>query len=285
MKRDIGRMMMAMASASILCSQLVHAEATTIVAIQSDVSPENEQVVVLEISDAPDPILPYMPEQILDRDDPTDSQASVLFEPGMRGPLAMWTRDVGSDTFLFWSEFASGSWSVPVPVSTDLVSPGQFAADWDRDTGQLHLVYRMNQGGIPKVVHRSAPAAGLWSMARVVSQPGSDPAWPAVVFHEERLLVAYLEGESSPVVTLSEEQGEAWAHVVIGAPQFSVDGRVRLQSNGDRLWISWVDSVSELAWRRFEGTSWSSVDTEPYSDVVDREVYAPTRIRRSAMAP
>jgi hypothetical protein len=139
------------------------------------------------------------------------------------------------------------------------------------------------------VVRRHLNATGTWTAARVQSTSLEGSRRPSVAFDGVRPWMAYeadaagggtrleakvIEDDPAPFVTAK----------IVGTTSNTGTTDVLIQAESGRLWVSWVDSSTQVGWSRYDyGTAtWGTPAYESYAS--DSVAAARGRIRSTVLA-
>lgn len=160
----------------------------------------------------------------------------------------------------------SDSGSSDLAPRIDIKSDGETWVVWWRDSATDEVVYRVKDY-----------EAGTWSSEGRISGEGESGRHPSITHNGSRTWVTYETDTISGT-------GVAVASTVDGAEPFptativatttstgSPDVLVRAESNS--VWVSWVDSATEVGWSEYDASSgqWSAPSYESYASTTVKQ--------------
>lgn len=176
----------------------------------------------------------------------------------------------GHDLEIRWSERIGGSWVNELVLSDNTVDDScpQLAFD---ATGATAVVWR-EAGSKGRVIYRARKSvAGVWSWQSppvLVSDGVNDASRPSVAFVEGQPWVAWHELTSAGLAKIVVANGadglEPWPSVFaqfeLGTTAFAGPHSVQVFREAGHLWITWVQSATELRFRERDPASgtWAS---------------------------
>ena len=144
--------------------------------------------------------------------------------------------------------------------------------------------------GIDQVlVRKRVQATGAWAPERVQSGSGEDSRHPSVVFDGSHAWIAYeTTGTGGATILkakhIDDDPAPFLATIAVATSSYPGPLRALIQAESGHLWLSWVDSETQVGWCRYEFVSgtWAAPAFESYaSDSVED---ARERIRSSVLA-
>jgi hypothetical protein len=139
------------------------------------------------------------------------------------------------------------------------------------------------------VVRRHISATGAWTGARVQSTSIEGSRRPSVAFDGSRPWIAYEADGSSggtrvEAKVIEDDPAPFVTATVVGTSSNSGATDVLIQAESGRLWLSWVDSATQVGWSRYNtGTgTWGAPSYESYAS--DSVTAARGRIRSTVLA-
>ena len=139
------------------------------------------------------------------------------------------------------------------------------------------------------IVRRRISASGTWTPERVQSAPTEGSRNPSIAFDGSDPWLAYESdavdgGTMIQAKAIDDDPNPFVAAVAIARTDFKGTIDTLLQAESGHLWVSWVDSATQLGWSKYDyatGT-WSVPEFESYAaDSVDA---ARLRIRSTVLA-
>jgi len=115
-------------------------------------------------------------------------------------------------------------------------------------------------------------STGTWNAEAVISESDEDSRYPELVHHASTTWVAFEaedgSGDTIIAVTGVIDSPEPFGtRVAIASTDFSGELDVQIQTASGHLWVTWVDSASEVGWSEYDPVSgtWDSPDYEDYT--------------------
>jgi hypothetical protein len=218
----------------------------------------------------------YIPQE--DKTDGASESAApppvVQFNPVSGYPIAVWTAGAATDDAgpsdrgadVLFTHFRVGGWSEPVLLAEGGADPSLAI---DPVSGRVHLVFWTPADG-GAVWHRQAPAdLSSWSAPVRVSDRREAAARPVLLHHGGKLSIAYERhlvglGSSPREIVLAEREGTGFVRTALALTSHEGRTWVRLDSDGDRLLVRWVNAEHQAGWilRGDDGT-WGTVQFVP----------------------
>jgi hypothetical protein len=118
---------------------------------------------------------------------------------------------------------------------------------------------------------KRANSTGAWSGEVAVSDPEDDSRSPEIVAHGGAIWLAYEidDGSTVSIVVASViDSPEPIPQITpLGSTSYSGNLDLMLHSEDGHLWLSWVDSSTEVGWSEFDAASetWGFEEFESYS--------------------
>jgi hypothetical protein len=137
------------------------------------------------------------------------------------------------------------------------------------------------------VVRKKTYSNGTWSDEGQISQSDESSRKPVIVHDGTRPWVAFevtATGGRNIAVVMGSDSPTPWpTRDIVGSTTYSQDLDLTLSSESGKLWITWIDSSSNVAWVQFDYTNqtWSSAATESYTS--DSVIAARGRIRTTVL--
>ena len=120
------------------------------------------------------------------------------------------------------------------------------------------------------LIRRRHFAAGIWDAERVISTGDESSRNPAVTYDGTDAWVVYevdAPGGNTGVVVriVIDEPDPVGVQVVLAETDFDTPD-VKIHSEQGQLWVTWVDSVTEVGWSRYDyqNETWSLPSFESY---------------------
>lgn len=139
------------------------------------------------------------------------------------------------------------------------------------------------------LVRRRIYATGAWSAERVQSVSGESSRHPSVAFDGSHAWIGYeATGTGGATIlkakAIDDDPAPFLTATVVATTSYTGATQSHIQSESGHLWLSWVDSETEVGWCRYDaGTAtWSAPAFESYAD--DTVEDARARIRSSILA-
>jgi hypothetical protein len=129
---------------------------------------------------------------------------------------------------------------------------------------------------------------GTWSSERLLSDATEPSSFPVVAHDGIRAWVAFEIDDGADtgiaVNAIVDEPDPLSLRTLIATTSHGPDRDLQLHHDAGNLWVSWIDSTTEIGWSEFDHVlgEWSAVERESYvADTVDE---ARTRIRNAVLA-
>jgi hypothetical protein len=139
------------------------------------------------------------------------------------------------------------------------------------------------------IVRKRSNATGAWTAARAQSAALDGSRHPSVAFDGTRPWIAFEDdvvggGTRLEAKVIEDDPAPFVTATVVGTTSNTGATDVLIQAESGRLWLSWVDSATQVGWSRYDyGTSmWSAPAFESYAS--DSVAAARGRIRSSVLA-
>ncbi|MCP3982509.1 MAG: hypothetical protein GY716_24680 [bacterium] len=148
-----------------------------------------------------------------------------------------------------------------------------WVAWWRKDAGPSNSV----------LIRKRDHATGVWDDELVLSLDGEDSRSPAVAHDGNHAWVAYeIHGAVDTEIGVSiiiDQPDPVGIRAIVGGTGFSGLRDLRAHAASGHLWVSWVDSATEVAWVEYDYAEeqWSDASDEDYDADSVRE--ARRRIR------
>ncbi|RMG44444.1 MAG: hypothetical protein D6718_10095 [Acidobacteria bacterium] len=160
-------------------------------------------------------------------------------------------------------------------------------------SGETYVVW-WEEGAVPQVRYRRRGGSpDSWSAENRIGEPGEPAINPEIAWDGTSMWVAYeidLSGGGAGSILIAASGGGDSAdpfpdRSIIGTTHYTGDRDTMIDSEAGEVWVSWVDSDSQLGWSRYDRTlgSWTPVAYEPY-DGPDGIAAARERIREQVLA-
>jgi hypothetical protein len=113
---------------------------------------------------------------------------------------------------------------------------------------------------------------GSWSGETLVSDPEVDSRNPEIVHLGTTTWVAYESpsGSSTSVIaTIITDESEPLGQQVVATTSYGGDVDVAINAEAGHVWVTWVDSASNIGWSEYEAATetWESTQLESYVGV------------------
>ncbi len=138
------------------------------------------------------------------------------------------------------------------------------------DDGDVWVVW-WRDSATDEIVFRRRPHGSTWDAEEVISESGESSRNPSIVRDGSDVFVAYEydSGSDTAIALLKDE----WApdpfglRLTLDTTSYSGDVDVLLFSESGNVWVTWVDSASDVAWSEYDAAtdSWSLTTLESYS--------------------
>jgi hypothetical protein len=117
---------------------------------------------------------------------------------------------------------------------------------------------------------RKRAHGGAWAPERLVSDPSQSSKKPHIVHDGATAWVAYehVSGSGTGIAVGKVIDGpDPILPVTIATTSFAGAAEVRVHTASGRVWVTWVDSGTEVGWSAYdaEGSTWSAPETESYA--------------------
>lgn len=127
-------------------------------------------------------------------------------------------------------------------------------------------------GTTPQVfIIKKTYTTGIWSTEVSISETAEDSSQPELVHDGTNLWIAYEidnTGDRSIAVSIIGDEPEpVGSRIVLGTTGFSNDLDVLPHAVSGHLWVTWVDSTSDVGWSEYDYSTdtWTVVSYESYS--------------------
>ncbi len=137
------------------------------------------------------------------------------------------------------------------------------------------------------MIRKRTHQTGTWSEPRIVSGIDESGAHPRIASDGSRPWVAYLaasvEGTAIEVLQIIDDGPDPFGPAGVAVTGYSGDVDLQLTAEGGQLWVTWIDSESEVGWCRYDRESgrWGSPQHETYT--TDGVAAACSRIRAAVL--
>jgi hypothetical protein len=214
-----------------------------------------------------------------------DGRPSMAFQLSTQTPIVVWSRNSPTGFDVVMSRFENQTWTEPIVLAggpDDALDP---VVSIDPTDGAMHLLYWV-AGQTAQVMHRQAAAdLTVWSDPIVVSQPGVPSLRPSATFHAGSLVVTYeLHGGGlgqvpRQIAVATRQQGQFTTDIIANT-YHAPENRPEAHSDGQKLWIDWIDGENTMTWSdQAESSPWSTVQAEPFDGVEERDFHVRGRIK------
>jgi hypothetical protein len=121
-----------------------------------------------------------------------------------------------------------------------------------------------------------------------VSAPAEIACRPSATFHGGILHVAF---ESHPLglgttprqIVVATQTAAGFSSEIVATTHHAGPNRPQVHGAGDRLWVDWIDTASDMAWmRRVSGGPWEGVEAEVFQSAEERDFHVRGLIRTLA---
>lgn len=253
------------------------------------------QIIVDEIDPVDDEWVPYHPvgsNPILLNElgeANGDGRPTILMRSAPGLPVVAWSRNSPTGFDIVVSRFDGQAWTVPQAIAATAADELEPHLTIDPADGSIHVVYRIDDP-TPRILHRQAPAdLSTWSPPTEVSYPGDVAVRPSAAFHEGTLHVAYELhdqglGTTPRQIVVTRREGSVFIGEIVATTAHEGENRPQVHAANGRLWVDWVDTDCDMAWRRRVAPgSWQSIQVELYENVEQREFHVRRQIRILAL--
>jgi hypothetical protein len=125
-------------------------------------------------------------------------------------------------------------------------------------------------GETRQVLVRKRAHGGSWDAERLVSVPTESSRKPRIAHDGTSPWVAYehVLGEGTGIAVAPIIDGpDPITPVTLGSTSYSGNVDVRVHAASGHLWVTWVDSASDVGWSRYDPGNevWSGVERESYA--------------------
>ena len=137
------------------------------------------------------------------------------------------------------------------------------------------------------VVRKRTYSSGTWSDEGQISQSGESSRKPVIVHDGTRPWVAFevtASGGRNIAVVMGSDSPIPWpTRDIVGYTTYSQDLDLTLSSVSGNLWVTWIDSSSQVGWTEYNAgnDTWSSPGYESYAS--DSVAAARGRIRTTVI--
>ncbi len=138
------------------------------------------------------------------------------------------------------------------------------------------------------VVRGHNDSTGVWTSERTVSDAAENSLNPEIAHDGSRPWVAYEVHDQSAtsiaVIPISDDSDPIPQHAIVGTTVYSGDVDVRINAESGDLWVTWVDSDTNVGWCEYDyaTSTWSSPSNESYAS--DNVTAARGRIRTTVLS-
>jgi hypothetical protein len=152
-------------------------------------------------------------------------------------------------------------------------------------SGDTWVTWRRNVATSQVLIRKRTFSTGTWSEEQVVSASGESGTRPRIVHDGTNPWVVYLApatgGTAVETARIIDDGPDPFGRVVVATTSYTGDLDVQIDAEAGHLWVSWIDSDSDVGWCQYDyGTStWSSPSYESYVD----DSVSEARSRISAM--
>ncbi len=204
-----------------------------------------------------------------------DHSPAFGVNPQTGRPEAVWCHWDGVDTEIVWSRFDGQVWTEPELVTTNSVSDEAPSIAFDVD-GAVAIAWESHET-TTRVEYRERQTSGEWSPVIHVSDGTANASNPVVNRYEGQIRVGYIQPGVGPqralIVANSETDPSPFPSYftpeIIAMISFSGDIAPELHSYPNSLFMTWVNSSTEIGFANFNGTSWQAPQIETYSSTED----------------
>ena len=220
---------------------------------------------VVVAADPPDsevnPVSGYI-ESVYSAWENTDFNISHVTDPGDEQPIEV--------------VIVSGHPSDDLGARIEISSAGDTWVVWWRDAATDQVLIR-----------KRTYSDDSWSSERLVSDSGESSRNPEIVHDGSDAWVAYefddAGGTSVAANVINDEPDPIPDHTVVGTTSYSGDVDVLIQAESGNIWVSWVDSTSDVGWSEYDYStaSWGAPQYESYAN--DDVEAARARIRTTVL--
>jgi hypothetical protein len=152
--------------------------------------------------------------------------------------------------------------------------------------GDVWVVWWRDASTDQVLVRKRTYSGPTWASEWTISDTSETSRHPRIAYDGSQVRIAYLvlSGGSTAVAVTGGDGPEPWpSRTIVGTTTYAGDLDPTISAESSRLWITWVESGTGVAWCQYDGEtdSWSTVQSESYaSDSVDA---ARERIRAAVL--
>lgn len=155
-------------------------------------------------------------------------------------------------------------------------SSGATSVVWWRDGATDEVYYR----------RRSAPNTSFGSEVRI-SDGSEHSRSPRIAYDGGSVWIAYevtTSGQTGIAATGTEDGEPFPGRTIVGSTSYAGDRDLLVHSESGHVWITWIDSSSQVAWSEYDkrASVWGQVGNESYSN--DSVPEARGRVRATVLA-
>ena len=135
-------------------------------------------------------------------------------------------------------------------------------------TGKTFVVWHEDNGD---ALVRSRDSNGVWSSLETLNDVNETASSPEITGdHTGEVWTVFEESPSTQIIVRAIADGPDpidWLRFEIGSSSYIGDLDSQIHHNALSLWVTWIDSNSDVAWSEYDYISetWSSVSFEDYS--------------------
>lgn len=139
-------------------------------------------------------------------------------------------------------------------------------------TGDTYVTWCRTLDPPEIVVLRRTYSTQTWSTEQVVSSPGEASRHPQIVHDGTQAWIAYefddAAGTSVAVAGGGDSPGPWPGRTLVATTVFTGDRDLTISVESGRLWVTWVDSNSNVGWVQYDYATrtWSTSSFESYAD-------------------
>ena len=234
---------------------------------------------MFEKGDGPDPFPwktagPIPPDaSILNSDGDTNGDGWPTFEiNGVTYEVeCAFTINQSGERELAFSETVNGVWNqISVLTATTGVHEEDPAITSTPSGGSKIVFWRNMPASEIWMVERTSSAAA-WSVPHKVSASSDPASYPSTAMAFGKVHIGYevtrADGTKDIIVAgrLDNNPAASFQPEVIAHIGYTGKADVEVESHGAHLWVSWIQSATQLGWSSWQGGIWSPVQFENYS--------------------
>jgi hypothetical protein len=204
-------------------------------------------------------------------------------------PVVAWAVNSPGGYDIVVSRFDGTDWTAPQVIADSPADELDPHLSLDPVDGSIHVVFWIHDGS-PRVMHQHAPSdLSSWSTPTQVSPAGDVTCRPSGAFYGGVLHVAYElhdlgYGSTPRQIVLATHDGPGFSSQILATTQHAGDNWPRVHGVGQRLWVDWIDTESEMTWiRQIQGSPWEPVQVEYFDTPEERDFHVRGLVRQRAL--